>query len=738
MPRRPVKPQDRQRVVRACDRCKASKKRCDGLQPCNGCKQKARDDSCQYTAGRRHRPPPRHNSVPPQLPHSEQSLLVSDRNTITGAAICPNLSRDIHNPSAMPPRSIATNHASAFRQRGLEDSLDNEVRDSSSDAMRQPPVVLSNVSGEKVFIGNTAAMSFLRFVQKTLKRHIGPSCFTDAPENQTLANANTSDMGSSSFYDGLSLDGQNNYIQYFLDTSSGLLDLYSSEDVSKMLEAYNGTSSGTGLSTTRKLNSLETASLYLMVAIGAQCCGSSKEDVTSAAELFSYARKLALEKMLENPSLELIRAFLLMAFYMFGACHRNSAFMYLGVASKAAEILGLHMSAQYRHLSSSALNARLRTSKSLRVFDVVCNSIFGRPSSTPPLRSEHTSYVNDDVTIGPEVIYRALALGATYELAAILDAAVTKSTENELTIEAAEGLVLELQQCCRNFPSVLRKPNDGEAPNSRHVTIGNVHVSGTYYFSVILVTRQFLIQHVVPQLSGRAQPLPERHSGSQHDPTEKIKITHLANACIEAATFMSQMCYQVMRTGRLVGNMCIVKAWIFATGLVLGFSLLVEDDKNSSERRTAFLNSLQVLGELKRLSPRAEQYYSILSSFHLAIKAYKEQLNCEEHASRANLVDRVFLPNAADLDEPEIITTQLPSPDLTMMDSTSADWPIELALGSLDDIMPVDPALIGENDVIMQILWESDRYMTNYADCALPSAELSLYPPVETADILAA
>ena len=108
----------------------------------------------------------------------------------------------------------------------------------------------------------------------------------------------------------------------------------------------------------RKLNSLETASLYVMIAIGAQCCGRRPEEVAWAAELFCYARTLAFKKMLENPSVELVRMFLLMAFYMCGACRRNSAFMYLGVATKAASILGLHQPAQYRRLPSETRKAR--------------------------------------------------------------------------------------------------------------------------------------------------------------------------------------------------------------------------------------------------------------------------------------------------------------------------------------------------------------------------------------------
>ena len=111
-------------------------------------------------------------------------------------------------------------------------------------------------------------------------------------------------------------------------------------------------------STSQCPRNLESAALYLMVAIGAQCYGPTKDAMVWAAELFSFARKLAFAQMLESPSLNLVRVFLLMAFYMFGACRRNSAFMYLGIASKSADILGLHMSAQQKHTVKSTRNAR--------------------------------------------------------------------------------------------------------------------------------------------------------------------------------------------------------------------------------------------------------------------------------------------------------------------------------------------------------------------------------------------
>ncbi|KAF3038469.1 hypothetical protein E8E12_003322 [Didymella heteroderae] len=585
--------------------------------------------------------------------------------------------------------------------------------------MAQPSVMLSSVSGEKVFVGNTAAISFLQFLQRTLERHIGPSGFTDAQESRNLFEADAVDNGSSRLYDGLCVEDKKAYIQYFFDASNGLLDLYTWEEVCHMLHAESHNNARDSSSTSQSLEGLESAALYLMVAIGAQCYGPTKDAVVWAAELFAFARKLAFAQMLESPSLDLVRVFLLMAFYMFGACRRNSAFMYLGIASKSADILGLHISAQQKHTVASTRNARLRAAKSIRVFDVVCNSILGRSSSTPSLRPGQSSYVSDRSDNAADIVYRALALGATYEITAVLDTAIKKSAEDELDVDTAESLVLALQQKSRNFPSVLRSSDNEGCTNSRQVIIGNMHVSGAYYFSVILATRQFLIQHIIPQLSDGSKP-------SQHqDLSEKSKIDQLADACIEAATFMAHMCHQVMRSGHLLGNMCILKAWVFATGLVLGFSLLTEDTTHTLERRTAFLKSLHVLGDLKHLSPQAEQYYGILSSFHQAIKVYNERTQRKKRASRGTLVDCVFLPEGASvINEPEAaIATQLPSPEMTMQDISSAEWLDSLPLDGLNDIEPINPTSIGDNDIIMRMLWESERYAMDYPAGMLPDAE---------------
>lgn len=56
--------------------------------------------------------------------------------------------------------------------------------------------------------------------------------------------------------------------------------------------------------------------------------------------------------MLEDPDIDMVRAFILMTFYMLGHCRRNTAFLYLGIATRAAVALGLHRRDSYPDMNN--------------------------------------------------------------------------------------------------------------------------------------------------------------------------------------------------------------------------------------------------------------------------------------------------------------------------------------------------------------------------------------------------
>jgi hypothetical protein len=97
----------------------------------------------------------------------------------------------------------------------------------------------------------------------------------------------------------------------------------------------------------------------VMLAIGAQCCRSEPAMVTAEKFFFARGQRVAFAGMLEDPSLELVRVFTLMSFYMLGACRRNTAFMYLGVAVQAAVAVGLHNEEAYSTAPEAEREKRL-------------------------------------------------------------------------------------------------------------------------------------------------------------------------------------------------------------------------------------------------------------------------------------------------------------------------------------------------------------------------------------------
>ncbi|KAI6354084.1 hypothetical protein MCOR25_008753 [Pyricularia grisea] len=726
MPRPPVRPEDRQRVARACQTCKASKKRCDGVRPCGSCSKKGLGEICRYVPGRRgsshrsRRPPATSSnrvSGEDECDNDDVSDVVSSPSAAWGS-YCesnPEVTRVLPNPRVRGV--IEEEEEIGADDAGLDSSIDTRC------SSQQPAVMLSSSSGERVFIGDTAAISFLRFLQHTLKRHAGPSNFTDDQDTQRLFEAADPDAVSPAFQDDLSFEDKEELIRCFLDVSSGLLDLFSPVELNQLLElsAEHINSNRNEPRARKRPHEASLASLYLMIAIGAQCRGHGTSDGAIATRYFTQARKMAFDKMLQDPTLDLTRAFMLMAFYMLGACRRNSAFMYIGVASKAADILGLHIEGQQRNLKPDVRDARMRTSQSLRVLDVVCSSILGRRSSAMPLGAGPETQRKPHQDESPHS-HRSTALAAIHDLSSVLDSAVAKSTEGELDARSAEAFLRTLRQRSRDFPQSLRRGPRDLLSCGRGVAIGNIHVAGAYYFAVILITRRFLIRQVMPQLRGSS-----RRSGgaAAHGPDDEL-VSELSRACVEAATYMAQTCRQAMDCGLLLGNMCIIKAWIFATGLVLGFSLLVDEVKDAAgatERREAFRSSLHILGELKRLSPQAGQYFGILANFRDAIEQYRQRLVQEkrEESSRDSLVDRIFSPlpsiSVADRAQPQqpleqheeqlAGLSQMPTPEMTILDDEIATW---LGEGSL----PFDGVgdghqqwmMSGDQDVIMRLIWD--------------------------------
>lgn len=192
---------------------------------------------------------------------------------------------------------------------------------------------------------------------------------------------------------------------------------------------------------------------------------------------------------------------------------------------------------------------------SLCVLDLMVSSILGRPSAISPLLPENRqaiSHVGTDST--------ATGLVASYHLSFILDEIVNRLySEKAASTETADLLLRKLNRWSEHLPHSLRTTSlehENESAIRQH-TIGNMHVACSYHFAVILVTRPFLISALSVRLARLHQSLST--GVSSEPPEEDPAHSRLAAACIDSAVYMLQTCLEVLQSGLLFRNMCILK-----------------------------------------------------------------------------------------------------------------------------------------------------------------------------------
>lgn len=149
MPRAKVKPQDRQRSVKACDACKASKKRCDAHQPCRLCLKKGTPDTCNYTPTSRDR---RRRQSQSDISRTN-SIVVAAGDTPAGfetIRTIPSHRLGLQSSNQRPAYLVQSPQAQA-----IDDDAESETdyvpdsRDSVERTNEQRPALLYNTSGDK-------------------------------------------------------------------------------------------------------------------------------------------------------------------------------------------------------------------------------------------------------------------------------------------------------------------------------------------------------------------------------------------------------------------------------------------------------------------------------------------------------------------------------------------------------------------------------------------------------------
>lgn len=193
------------------------------------------------------------------------------------------------------------------------------------------------------------------------------------------------------------------------------------------------------------------------------------------------------------------------------------------------------------------------------ILDTLVSSILGRPGGLPQTRPNDQVPNTRQDGLHDLDRSRSLASHATFAICShIIELQQKLVVGGVIDVVAAEKFLRRLRQWNEGLPAELRhfesvKDRVLDA-SDRELFLGAVHVACTYYFTIILVTRPFLIARLMARIGT------PRTKTTQDTATEvETESFDLAQACQDAAMFMANTGAMAMSSGIPANNLCIIK-----------------------------------------------------------------------------------------------------------------------------------------------------------------------------------
>lgn len=413
--------------------------------------------------------------------------------------------------------------------------------------------MLCDARGKLIFIGDCAPLSLFQTVRQIVTSRVDPNGFTpETSRVSMLENAGSHPLVSvGSKEPPVDAASAERLVSIYISVTSGLVDLF--DNISLLDDILAWSTKGIPEGAASAVN-------YLVLAIGSQSV-----DEESSTAYFQYAKALALSSLDGDLGIETVTSFALITLYMLRACQINGAFLFFGIAARAAYSIGLHRTEVNSRFGVEMHVQRDRLWKSLRVLDLFLSISMGRPPTmsdidcTVPCRALDAN--------GQEEFD---LLNASVQILAITEEIVLRVySRRKISLQLTDGISRQLRDWSSRWLSRLKGIISGSPNEDKTEVTGACQVISSYYYAVMLVARPFLMYELckrLPQDAATADTL-----GGSNDNSGRAR---LANACIDAASLMAESVLDLVNQGLLDGRMPLIVSWLFASSLVLGVGLL--------------------------------------------------------------------------------------------------------------------------------------------------------------------
>ncbi|KAL1845315.1 hypothetical protein VTK73DRAFT_694 [Phialemonium thermophilum] len=680
---RPKVPDDkRQRTARACNSCKRRKQKCNGLKPCNTCTK--RDLACIYTSTASGDPKEQAGS-PTKRRRVETTKDVTretpatktapgEKAVVSSMADHPKTSKSSSRLQNTEP-SVAKSETSieaatlsatlALRNsEGGGWSPDGEGEDvastkSDDEASVFPSTrMLQDSTGRLLYLGDSAALSYLQIIRMLVESAVGPSPFTEDPSRHRIVESTAPVPPNLLLNRNLLLPPDRETAVVLMDSfftnTSGLIEVLDRNEFRISLEGCYTNPLGVG--------SCYLCLFYLVLAIGLVLAlpgpGSREEvivrrlrtDGVNWAELFYRHAKCLGDSVsgFEDADLWSVQALLLMSFYMLATSHRNAAYVYHGMAVRSAFALGLHREeASLKEIFGPTLTVRRNLWRTLFVLDRFLSASQGRPCAvaeddcsdealrapvptSSPLQSPWSSprlptlaEAADCHDIELVESVHSSGLDATVRSARIIGVVLkTIYARRKISTALAQEIADECKAWRQNLDLRLRwQQHGGDAgcriPAAHGVAILHAHLMQCH--AVVLLTRPFFL-HMALKLQQESGP------GDGWSARAGSKMDRFSQACVVASY------HTVFMIQRAHSDRYLPQRNPFVLYFLLEASITVLTNEfvglYNNEDKDAYTNcidnALSVVRYCAEVDPQANRLLFVLTSFSDVVKRRKE------------------------------------------------------------------------------------------------------------------
>lgn len=496
--------------------------------------------------------------------------------------------------------------------------------------------LLKDGHGKFIFVGDSSNLAFVQNIRRLVKSEIGDSRLTSDPLRHAMVEViPPHPIGSARGKVMKPSTGEaRDLLRHYLLASSGVIDLFDGEDVTEEICAWCQQREE------KDGEEMKGSIYYLVLAIGAQVRNGTekkgREGEGSQAERYLWrGRELVASSFMDDPSVLTIQSYALITFYMLSACRRNGAFMLLGIAVRAAYALGLHRTDISSLFEPRERKTRERVWKSLRVLDLYMSASLGRPPATSEVDGGSVSW--DRATRDYETIQMGgLNSSAMLRICFIFERIMNEVyCRREVSVQLVESISRQYRDWTLQLPAGLHTDGLDQKPGTTsptlQQTIGVAHLKGAYYWSIILLTRPFLIFKVSSKIKGKSED--GEHASSV--------TSTLSEACIDAALRNIEIATDLIHTLGVPKRLFMVTNSTFVSAMVIGFAIFGDFDKHFP-LMSSIEQAIAILATMAKDDPSGRRYEQITSYLKEAAQEHIRRREQKEIQRRRQDINNIF------------------------------------------------------------------------------------------------